>query len=83
VVQQLYASALTGQGLSLEVSYVKVLVAEGENYAKELAGFKKAVKAKNTDLVSPPPVPLCVHGHLQPSQIPLLAKGDRHCLMDS
>jgi len=45
---KLYASSLTGQGLSLDVSYVKVLNTQGEVYGKELETFKKAVKAKDT-----------------------------------
>lgn len=44
---KLYASSLTGQGLSLDVSYVKVLNTQAEVYGKELETFKKAVKAKD------------------------------------
>ncbi len=46
---KLYASSLTGQGLSLDVSYVKVLNEQGEVYGKELEAFKKAVKAKDSN----------------------------------
>jgi hypothetical protein len=44
---QLYASSLTGQGLSLDVSFVKTLDEQGNVYAKELEAFKKAVKGKD------------------------------------
>jgi hypothetical protein len=45
---KLYASSLTGQGLSLDVSFVKTLNDQGDLYAKELDNFKKAVKAKDS-----------------------------------
>lgn len=45
---KLYASSLTGQGLSLDVSYVKVLSQQGDVYGKELENFKKAVKSRDT-----------------------------------
>lgn len=44
---QLYASSLTGQGLSLDVSFVRTLEEQGTVYGKELEAFKKAVKGKD------------------------------------
>ncbi len=51
---QLYASSLTGQGLSLEVSFVKTLDEQGSAYARELEAFKKAVKGKDKGKVRSP-----------------------------
>lgn len=56
---QLYASSLTGQGLSLEVSFVKTLEDQGNAYGKELEAFKKAVKGKDKGKVR-----VCVCGYV-------------------
>eukprot|EP00183_Erythrolobus_madagascarensis_P006428 CAMPEP_0185845616 /NCGR_PEP_ID=MMETSP1354-20130828/1528_1 /TAXON_ID=708628 /ORGANISM="Erythrolobus madagascarensis, Strain CCMP3276" /LENGTH=271 /DNA_ID=CAMNT_0028545611 /DNA_START=312 /DNA_END=1124 /DNA_ORIENTATION=+ len=44
---KLYASALTGQGLSLSVSYVKDMTMESERYESALGTLKKAVKKRD------------------------------------
>eukprot|EP00186_Timspurckia_oligopyrenoides_P004668 CAMPEP_0182451946 /NCGR_PEP_ID=MMETSP1172-20130603/43989_1 /TAXON_ID=708627 /ORGANISM="Timspurckia oligopyrenoides, Strain CCMP3278" /LENGTH=235 /DNA_ID=CAMNT_0024649753 /DNA_START=3228 /DNA_END=3935 /DNA_ORIENTATION=- len=49
---KLYASALTGQGLSLSVSYVKDMTECGEKYEKNVAKLEKALSKKNSSSAS-------------------------------
>jgi len=45
---KLYASALTGQGLSLSVSYVKDMTRESEQFEAALGRLKKALKKRDS-----------------------------------
>ncbi|CAM9613892.1 unnamed protein product, partial [Phaeothamnion confervicola] len=44
---KLYASSLSGQGLSLDVSYTKVMAARAEDYGRNLAALRAAVKVQD------------------------------------